>query len=460
MRDTVVPTRSRVSRVCHCSVSSESSRNIFARVSTADTAVAHRRTTSAGGFTMLELLIAASLLGLGLVMAAAIFPVAIDQHRKSAANLVAKQVALNAKRLVETRLAPFVDPGRDIRSASGGWFDGNGNGLQDSGEAGGRGPIRGDTAVGYFLLHFETIFADASIGFPVSYVRNTNNIPYADSLNDGPGTTAWSFWWRNGFAQIQGQAQPRTPWFRIDDTVYPPVRWLANTSPTVSPRQMATSGSPFDGPLSRQSYVWHVFYKRPEAPLRLIPGSDPPIYLRDFDPTRASETQMSYFVAMSRFTDGDQFAFQDEASVGGGDATPAKAPKVSTNHPLSLMPVPWRVAVEAGVGPSDTILREWDGQAAIGTAATWGTGVTLAELAPRGSRLLDKETGAIFTVVRSPVANPGSGGAIDGTTIEVSPKAGDAHRDIWLFPPPVQTDGRGNVTGFEPNSPYVTGLHF
>jgi hypothetical protein len=44
--------------------------------------------------------------------------------------------------------------------------------------------------------------------------------------------------------------------------------------------------------------------------------------------------------------------------------------------------------------------------------------------------------------------------------IEVAPTPTAADFDVWLFPPPVQTDGNNNVIGFESDSPYVTGLHF
>jgi hypothetical protein len=310
------------------------------------------------------------------------------------------------------------------------------------------GPVRGDSGLGYQVLHFETILDGP--GFPVTYPRDvaSNKIPYADSLNDGHGTAAWSSLWQDSTNPIPAPAQsfpqPRDPWFRIDDTIYPPIRWLSNTNPAASPPETAASGSPFDGPLSRQSYVWHVFYNR---------TTSPPLGSSGFIPDRrqVSDSRLAFFVSVCRLSDGDRFAFQDEASLGSYLPTPANEPTVSTQG-LSLLPIPWRV----NVSKNGNKLRE---RAGSGGPADWGTKLNLSQLAPRGAQLLNRVNGEIYTVTRSPSLDVITGDPIP-EEIEVAPTPTAADFDVWLFPPPVQTDGNNNVIGFESDSPYVTGLHF
>ncbi len=469
---------------------------------TATDSTTRRGIRPARGFSMLELLIAMLLLGLGLVMAATIFPVALDQHRESVERVSAMQVSRNARRLVQSFLAPHVDPGRDARTAVSedtngnglldagedansngvldGWYDDNrdgwpderdrdgdgvvdpdedpnGNGVWDPEESYPRGPIRGDSGEGYHLLHFETIFDDPGSGYPVvSAIQDFSGALYVDVLNDGPGTVAWQVGWSQNTSP-----DVRAPWFRIEETVSPAVRWLPASTATAVPRELATTGSPFDGQLSRSSYVWHAFYRRPT--------------ITNFDSASdvAADTNLTYVVSVCQFGSADRFAFQDP------DITYGTPPRASNSpEPLqqagnySLLPVAWRVSVEGQEGEPNPIM-EWNGDA-IGShdpPEGWGSSVRLSQLAPRGSRLLGNRTGTVYTVIRSP--------ATDASVIEVLPEPRTEDRNDngtldpgedennnnridlldehpWLFPPAVVLDAGGvNVQSWKSDSPLV-----
>ncbi|HUW83010.1 MAG TPA: prepilin-type N-terminal cleavage/methylation domain-containing protein [Phycisphaerae bacterium] len=70
-----------------------------------------RRQPAAGGFSLLEMMIAIAVLGIGLVMVAAIFPVALDLHRRSADETLALQHAYQARAIIRAKIAPtLTDP--------------------------------------------------------------------------------------------------------------------------------------------------------------------------------------------------------------------------------------------------------------------------------------------------------------------------------------------------------------
>ena len=70
-----------------------------------------RRQAAAGGFSLLEMMIAIAVLGIGLVMVAAIFPVALDQHRRSADETLALQHAYQGRAIIRAKIEPTLGSG-------------------------------------------------------------------------------------------------------------------------------------------------------------------------------------------------------------------------------------------------------------------------------------------------------------------------------------------------------------
>ncbi len=380
--------------------------------STAHRTVAHGRRRAQPGFSMLELLIASVILGLGLIMVATMFPVALNQHRLSAQQIMATQAALGAKRLVRTHLVPHIDPLRKFRAISNNWptallgpdpRDLNGNGTQElEGELAVRGPIRWDQPIvlrpnaafqtgpsKWHLLHFETIVTgEERIGVEPASRYHEPGLSYADAMNGFPGGL--------------GIDRQRPAWFHIADTISPPVRF-----PT---------GGPLAGDWAESSFVWYVFYQRPSP-----------------DPT---STDLAYYVAVCRVGGGATFAFQDLTRTGARRPQPRVDPRIASTTLLSRLPIPWLVNVRGGPPESQNLFREADRN---GDVQRWQNDdePRLSQLAPRGARLLGQVTGTVYTVIFSP-----GRGDFGGTSIDVLPQPNFRDTAIWIFPPPVVIVGR------------------
>ena len=376
------------------------------------------------GFSLLELLIASLILGLGLIMVAGMFPVALDQHRRSANQIMAMQVALGAKRLVHTHLVPHIDPLRRFRSL---------DGSTDEFEAGARGPVRWDPPLDgsfsgpslWHLLHFETIVVGDRNGVEPATRLDKPTLTYADGLNEA----------RSPMDAL------RPAWFRIADTVSPPVRLTAGADVLATP-----------------SYAWYTFYQRPSS-----------------DPT---STHLAYFVAICRVDGGARFAFQDLTEQGTGSPPRRVDPRPASTTLLSRLPVPWLVNVRGGppetirlgaatgggkrrgvaganvaqqvTAHSQNLFREANRD---GRVQPWQNDVRLYQLAPRGTRLIGQVTGTVYTVMASPARRD-----LVGTPIDVLPQPSSRDTAVWLFPPPVVVDNGRLI--WQPRSPFVTGLQF
>ena len=439
----------------------------------------------ARAFSMLELLIAGVILGVGLILVAGIFPVALDQHRQSSQQIFGTELALSAKRLVQSHLVPHVDTGRNFRGVMDlGYHDDDGDTQRDDPqESTPRGPIRWDPPailvgggavqtrfqVGggggrprggrgggsrrvepptlgqpvlrsepgpsvWFLTHFETIFDDGRVE---PWTHPETNRTYADILNGDP------------------RPARRPAWVRLEDMVMPPVRRLANADATGALR--IETGAGRRAQLATPSYVWHLLYQRP--------SSDP----------RA--TDLAYRVTVCRFAAGETFALQNVTD----DPMPATAPLPLEAGPYSLMPVPWLIAVRrpgssgspgggSGRGgrlriaaaevsaSTDGILSESDGR---GNGRWRNEGVvTLSQLAPRGTRLFGQQSGTVYTVLQSPAFDAGSP---DPHRISVLPSPSTVtppDSAVWIFPPSVDRDRDDQIAGWRSRSPVVTSLRF
>ena len=391
--------------------------------STAHRAVAHG---TQPGFSLLELLIASVILGLGLIMVATMFPVALNQHRLSAQQIMATQAALGAKRLVKSHLVPHIDPLRRYRSPNT-WpinalgpdlRDINGDGTTNQFEATSRGPIRWDPPLGgsfagasrWHLMHFETILTGERVGVEPASRYYEPTLSYADE--------------QNGAQSEIGRQRPA--WFHIADTVSPPVRF-----PT---------GGSLAGEWAESSYVWYVFYQRPSP-----------------DPT---STALAYYVAVCRVGGGAEFLFQDlqrPQSSGAGGTMRRDAgrvdPQPASTKLRSRLPIPWLIPAAPPTPGDRNTLTEADNN---GRPKPWTNGVTLSQLAPRGARLIGQTTGTVYTVIASPSPNDPNGHSVE--VLPPLPQVPSEELKIWLFPPPVVVVD--NEAVWQPQSPFITGLQF
>ena len=249
--------------------------------------IQQRRTNRAGGFSLLEIMIAIGVLGIGLIMVAAIFPVALTQHRDSieksrSLDLVNKAEALLRSRLDASRL--WVDPLTPAGTDSA-WFM-----LPMSNLAvGSNGPNAWD-----WMAPRTTPFlsAPSTIGPGLSandYLNYANCLNFA--YNSQPGN-AFSLFAMPSLEMLSDRKAP--------------------TYDAWSPMNDAEFES------SENRFAWVGFYRR------LAAGT-----------TR-------YTVAVNRILRDERYAEQDPSTIGTGD--PGIAP-MAGGTPRRL-PVPWRVTVQ------------------------------------------------------------------------------------------------------------------
>jgi len=198
------------------------------------------------GFSLLEMMIAIAVLGIGLVMVAAIFPVAIYQHRRSADETLALQHAYQAKAIVRAKIEPTLGSGPIAPATS----------LLPHSLS----PVFGQ----FFIVPFQSL----PLGFPLGEdpyapinpqltgVLPTNDVNYATFLNNG------------GVNPIVA--------LRV---------WSDTCGP---PKQFAdVPGAPREDLKERPRYVWYAFYRY-----------DNP----------ADVSAVSWFVAVCRVTGGQYIA--------------------------------------------------------------------------------------------------------------------------------------------------------
>ncbi|MGN6369335.1 MAG: type IV pilus modification PilV family protein [Phycisphaerae bacterium] len=73
--------------------------------------LAHPTTRSRRGFSLLEVLLATFILGIGLIMVASVFPVGANWTRESTENSIAQTIALNAVETIKARYSPNSQDG-------------------------------------------------------------------------------------------------------------------------------------------------------------------------------------------------------------------------------------------------------------------------------------------------------------------------------------------------------------
>ena len=307
------------------------------------------------GLSLLETTIALGILGVGMVMAAAMFPAALTEHRMSADTSRALEMVSKAEAMLHNRL--------DARLL----------GINE-------GLLRGGVDSPWNLLPFANINVGGGL---------VDRSSYADAINLWPPPEP------SRLAELQLFGTDV-----LSDRVIP----LTDAQAQSAPNRL----------------MWHGFYRQ------LADGSK------------------SFAVAVCKQRRGQQFFMQDFSAT-----SPTLNPTAFVSLPQRF-PVPWRVTVSRLPGTNDLF--------------SFG-GVSLADLAPRGSKIMIQggtagdalplptvPTGRILTVIDFVAANQirvledlsdiAANNPVDGSD-------NNFNFDVWIFPP------AASGAGFGPDSPVL-----
>jgi len=404
---------------------------------------------------MIEMMVAIVILGMGLLMAATMFPVGWLRARDLAEFTTETSAAESATTTVQllTRVAgPIANPtGADLQTLTS--FLGDWDPLSNP-AAGLPLTVDGDVHV----LHIENALADVTarqaMGLfivPELVLHDAIDLTaptQPETVEIDPGMTNW---WT-----IVGAAgpPPPAPQIAFHERVIPPL--TARPDPATQPNELAQ----WEQRLSERRFAWAVLYKFDKPPPET--------------PT-ATRHMTFYFVTLRRTRSLQRFARQDAMFPSGEPRALAKEEDV-------LFPVPWLVNVK--------LLGAWDAggipQSPTGIASLAVANPDAAEeswLIPQmletGSILIDRLNGAVYTVKDRRFTGDGDtfdykaeltlDREVSVSDVDTDPDGpglsepdGIANletedlRDFWVFPPSVlaeentRTDGYVTFDGKQP----------
>ena len=426
------------------------------------------------GFSLVEIMIAIVILGLGLVMVASMFPVAWKRARQLSEHTVRNAVVESA----HTTVASLA------RVGSSQFLEGPAPSF--AGDLVFNPDVKGDYGTGsvlaladtrVHLLHLENVQLPAP-GGGSSQWRLIGEEPYKLELAGATGSGI--------------QYSPETPEEYLERTFfYPRVRFHQRLYPplparvNVSSSGTFTPGNPAQDPhwdelLAECGYCWAAFHR-----LRIEPGGppfgprmDPPFSV----PTlTAEEVEVAaeavdetrfydmYYVTLRRPQASHRYAQQNVTTA--PDLFDVDAPFV-TPEALGpdfdcVLPVPWRVQVyfpfQAAVVASVAAYEETSIPTEIEVNTDNArTAPIVVEMFSKGAYFIDEITGKVFQVTRARVTRDTSDKTVAYVTLdrEVFPeeldlprdyrgwdpadhlpgqlKPADVNRTVWVFPPPVE----------------------
>lgn len=354
----------------------------------------HRR----GGFSLLETTIAVGILGIGLIMVAAVFPVALTQHRNSTEQSLVIEVVSKAHAMLAAKVNPadlWVHPAYVP------------------------GPLPGGT-----LSHLDSPW----------YLLPTVNLAMGNDCWDamvqesGPNQNFYANW-INGAAPSTGNVPTLFGLDILSDRLAP-FRLLntGTTCPMAMPGALHASASPFtDDELMEapNRLVWYGFYRR-----------------------RASGS-FEVAIAVCKQRRNQRFAEQDVSS----DATPytlASRPTVFRED--RRLPVPWRVTVARPANSITGVCAPNQLSNAMSPGSALSGSIGLATLAPVGSKMMISGAAQSFGVPLLPMASGRIltvSDIVDSHTVEVVGELSGVPCfdlgvsmgvtfDVWVFPPAIE----------------------
>ena len=449
----------------------------------------YRRKRRRCAFSLIELMIALTILGLGLVMVATLFPVAWTRARQLAEHTT--QSAITENTGITMDLMMTVD------------------GLETQ-----EGSFAGDLIVDPVLgplyepdsrvhaLNMENVLVSAPRGFTPDR---------EDSLASTDARKNVGAPWRLEQLEVLGaNLVPFTEWpayiftgafgkpqVRFEQRVYPPLRARRSDSVTPPGEFLSDPGDPqWDEALDTRRFAWAVFHRLRE------PEVDP-TSLPDFTNDEVSIAFLSqrrvfdvYYVTLRRTQPSYRYAQQDPDGTAvpfpeTGVASPMRGEPTSplalpADHDV-LLPTPWRVqvyfppdglpSVEAPPNLGFDAPRGVPTEIQVNTDSA-PTAAFVVDFFPPGASFIDEVNGLVYRVVRRRIA----GELLDQAYMTVDrevlvediddghfdPDPAENHfgdwiiqddesiRTVWVFPPPVQATRVGNgIPVFEGKQPVV-----
>jgi prepilin-type N-terminal cleavage/methylation domain-containing protein len=465
-----------------------------------------------GGFSLIEMMIAIVILGLGLVMTATMFPVAWTRARTLTEYTTQRVITQSASALIGQSLRPAgtaFAPYHANGALTGKYFLSGGSMAGDlfydpvlhaDGHPGVRLPCDPNACYSHLAvvlpsdmrvhaLHMENVLATGAVTGenPFQIERmvelcqvNENpmicrtDYPLADipirchsPVSEGAEFCAQSFY---------------SPQVGVGPRMYPPI----NPPPAdVASPEFAVWLEKFN----TRRYAWAVLHRlrRPVGPVN-VPG--PPLFLTEANSVPLAREAASaagttrtfdfYFVTLKRPSVMSRYAVQDpdSAPVLGSDAVEIAVPAAQEETEDVLLPVAWRVQVEfpvnvksrngAGFNPPDPPTGVPTEVQVPVSGVSGDSSPILIGMFPTGTRFIDEITGQIYRVTgrrlnaestlafltldREVLLEDLDNSVVfggDGVVQRV-----DAVRTVWVFPPPI-SERNGATIAFDESTPVV-----
>ncbi len=381
------------------------------------------------GFSLVELMIAIVLLGLGMIFVATIFPVAWTQARQMTEITTMASVTKGADTTL--RMLARVD-GYQI---SGSAFAGDRVKLRDF-EFGLAGPPinQGDItdADGFVhALNLENILVNPR-GLVDEQPWDESRLDKIRFTHTPMDVANWDFAFVD--EKLFATRQVRLEW-----RLHPPIR----------PRKTYDFTQPdpeWDELLNSRRYVWAILHRlRNSESINLQAASDPTANpRRDFD---------VFYVMLRRPQLTNRYAQQDTNPLKVPDPNAPTEVAVPAPKPPSqdvMFPVPWRVHIFF-TNAIPAVPRNLPSEVAVNFAPQAATHPMLVGMFPPGAYFIDEDSGLILRVEKRRIIDDGPNGEYAFLTLDREVLEQDLVgyqsqlRIVWVFPPPVQPRGGDNA---------------
>ncbi len=465
-------------------------------------------------FSLVEMMIAIVILGLGLVMVATMFPVAWGRARTLSEHTVERSITPGAEATLRSLLQPAgLSSVMPLEPPS--------TGTPQLKIRLNSGSLAGDLFYDPTILRPATSDGRADrtvLAYSDTRVHalNIENLPaMGDASTPAISEHPWHL--ERVFDFVADPQYPHADYprdlgidfpsrsyqsaqVRFSDRVHPPLD-PRPTSPPLALTQLVDVRGRWDEQLAKRRFAWAILHRLrepvgPAAPTAIpTPQQAEQIAAEAAAVTGTTRVFDVYYVILRRPRPTHRYARQQT-----GEPNPPPDPTVLTTTPavpaaLSedqdvMFPVPWRVQVQfpeklasrtatvPGFEPTG-IPTEIEVPAA-GFTGSAATGAMLVQMFPTGAKFVDEITGAVYTVAKRRVT--GSEGqhaflTLDREVVleEIDLPAGDARcelcvpvdpanpaadgeellRTVWVYPPPVDRTVSGSVPALEDSTPVV-----
>jgi len=452
-------------------------------------------------FSLVEMMIAIVILGLGLVMVATVFPVAWGRARELSEHSIEKSIVDGAHATLQSLLRPtgveIVLPFNEVRLNSGGlagdlFFDPT---------------IPPDPDVGSDERHLAVLaYSDTRVHalHLTNMLANPGSVPGGDSpVAEEPWKVERLFQLVNGVFWNQRYPDPKFPrklgpdfdlgdnksgsafyypQVEIRERVHPP---LDSQPPDTAPEEVRNA---WRDKLFGRRFCWAVLHRLqspvgPQAPIStpVSPAESSAIAAEAATAMGYTRTFDTYYVTLRRPQSTNRYARQDTALNGlpnPDDRATVVAPKARTPDDDVMFPVAWRVQVQfptslassapgspnppTGV-PTEVLVPPKDMRGNEADRAM------LVGMFPTGTQFVDEVNGLVYRVTKRRITK--AVGDEASLTLDREVLLDDIDdgqewgnhaleedewlRTVWVFPPPVDRSAGGNVPVFEGSSPVV-----